>query len=97
MDSGKFVMSSVSALMQSCQTTIIHQATLDLVRGPYQNLARFKDDETINTKELLFASSQLPLPAEETLPVHGNLGVCAQFHNQPLDLPPPPMVNINIY
>lgn len=30
------------------------------------------------------------------LPVHGSLGVRAQFHNQPLDLPPPPTVGINI-
>ena len=31
-----------------------------------------------------------------TLPVHGNLAVRAQFHNRPLDLPPPPNVLINI-
>ena len=31
-----------------------------------------------------------------TLPVHGNVRLRAQFHNRPLDLPPPPTVGIHI-
>ena len=31
-----------------------------------------------------------------TMPVHGSLGVRAQFHNQPIELPPPPTAPITI-
>ena len=65
--------------------------------GPLQDFNQTSKQAKKTTRIPRREQPAMSVPGQTTLPVRGSLSVRPQFHNVPLELPPPPHAPIHIW